>query len=112
LLPNLRRDSETLKEKLATHLAALHPDGARTFAEAPVVSETSTTRHHCAACGHLVPKAPFCQQCGATQPMALACPGCDMTHNLPLHFLSKEAPPTKDLFCTQCGTNLTSLVRR
>lgn len=87
-------------------------DQARTAAREALVETTAGGGEtHCAACGRTVPKSPFCQQCGCVQPLAVVCPKCAEKNLLPVHLFPEGVPSSKELFCTNCGSALTVLLR-
>jgi hypothetical protein len=107
LIPTLRKAAEDLRERTESRLASLRAelDAARP----PAQSRDGET--HCAACGLLVPRAPFCQRCGAVQPVDVVCPGCGLVSTLPSHLIPGGVSGACELFCTRCGTGLTAQVR-
>lgn len=97
LLPNLRADAESLRERFDATLPTL------TRAEEPAGTTAMATEHHCAACGHAVAPAPFCSHCGSRQAVESTCGRCGTRTLLPMHLLPAGAPPATPLFCTHCG---------
>jgi hypothetical protein len=98
LLPNLRAEAEGLRERLDATLPALAVDEAP--ASAPTAGGTAA-EHHCAACGHAVPPAPFCSHCGSRQAVEATCGQCGTRTLLPMHLLPSGI--SSALFCTHCG---------
>jgi prepilin-type N-terminal cleavage/methylation domain-containing protein len=112
LLPGLQQDVERFRERLDLVLTCLRAELETTQVPTPVsAAEARDGETHCAACGRIVPRAPFCQQCGSVQPVMLACPKCGQQATLPVHFFNDGASPSRELYCTSCGTTLTSMVR-
>lgn len=101
-VPALRRDADSLRDRLDLAFAAL----GRETGLAPTAGAAAPAREgetHCAACGTAVPRAAFCLRCGARQAVEATCGRCGEKTVLPVHFFPDGTPPAKELFCTNCG---------
>lgn len=111
LLPGLQRDAEAFGERAEVCLACLRAELESVRGPAVSAALAGEGETHCAACGRVVPKAPFCQQCGCEQPVVIVCPECKEKNVLPVHFFPEGVPASKELFCVGCGAVLTAMVR-
>jgi hypothetical protein len=111
MLPGLHSDAEGLRERVDLCLSVLRAELESLQSRALPVEQVRAGETHCAACGRVVPKAPFCPQCGAVQAAVIACPQCGEKNLLPLHFFPEAVPSSRELFCASCGTALTAVVR-
>jgi prepilin-type N-terminal cleavage/methylation domain-containing protein len=112
LVPALKSDADALGHRLDQALACLKAELQNVRPTTSTTEQPREDQTHCAACGQVVPRAPFCLQCGSLQPVVIACPECETTNALPVHLFPDEVPSSKDLFCSRCGTVLTGMVRR
>jgi competence protein ComGC len=110
LVPNLQKEAAAFRERVDLCLANLGAELAKVQSPAPAGEPTRAGDVHCAACGRTVPGAPFCMLCGAVQPVVIACPACGDRNALPLHLFPAGVAPSRELFCTRCGAELTGLV--
>ncbi len=111
LVPTLQQDLEAFAARVDVCLRGLRTE-LETLKSAVTSGEPAREGPiHCAACGQSVPRSPFCSQCGAIQPLTVVCPGCGETNDLPVHFFPPGVVATRSLFCTGCGTNLSSLIQ-
>lgn len=112
LVPALKTDADALGERIDQARASLNAEMQNVRPPASLIEQPREDQTHCAACGQVVPRAPYCLQCGSLQPVVIACPECQATNVLPVHLFPEDVPSSRDLFCSQCGTILTGMVRR